>query len=270
MIAFPNAKINLGLRILRKRGDGYHDIQTYMVPVSMCDALEIVPSNEGFAYTGSGILVDGSEDSNLCVKAYRLYEKYYKVNTVKIHLHKIIPMGAGLGGGSSNGAFTLTLLRKLNNLKLCNAELEGMAALLGSDCPFFILNRPQLIEQTGVPTHKYLHIPQYHVVIVVPDIHINTAWAYSIIKPSGVNIPDQEMLLNKEDNWPELLYNDFEEPVFSHFPVLSEIKKELYDAGAFYASMTGSGSAIYGLFKNKPEVTGRFNDHFVWVGKTLC
>lgn len=270
MISFPNAKINLGLRILRKRRDGYHDIQSYMVPVSLCDALEIVPSNDGFSFSASGISVDCPDDLNLSVKAYQLFKQYYNINPVKIHLHKVIPAGAGLGGGSSNGAFTLSLLRRMFEMKLCNAELEGMAALLGSDCPFFIANKTQLIEGTGVPTHKYLQIPQYEVVIVVPDIHISTSWAYRIIKPSGIAIADQDMLLNNEESWPELLFNDFEEPVFSKYPVISKIKQQLYAAGAFYASMSGSGSAVYGLFKNKPEITGLFNDHFVWVGKTIC
>lgn len=270
MIVFPNAKLNLGLKILRKRSDSYHDIQSYMLPVSLSDILEIVPSTDGFSFSMSGLPVEGEENNNLCNKAYRLVEQYYQIPAVKIHLHKMIPAGAGLGGGSADGAFTLTLLRKLFAMKLCNAELEGMAALLGSDCPFFIANRPQLVEGIGLPSHKYIHLPQYYVAIVVPDIHISTPWAYSIVTPSQQSIPTMEQLSENEDSWPELLTNDFEEPIINHYPVIAEMKQQLYSAGAFYASMSGSGSAVYGLFKNKPEVIGLFDNHFVWVGKTVC
>lgn len=270
MIVFPNAKINLGLRILRKRTDGYHDLQSYMLPVNLCDALEIVPSLDTFGYSSSGLPIAGDEEDNLVVKAVRLMESYYEIPPVKIHLHKIIPSGSGLGGGSSNGAFALSLLRRLYAMKLCNAELEGLAAVLGCDCPFFVVNKAQLIEGTGHPTHKFIHLPEYHIVIVVPNLSVSTTWAYSIVTPSGIAIPPPEEVIETHELWKELMVNDFEAPVFAHYPQLARIKQTLYEAGAFYASMSGSGSAIYGLFKNKPEVNGLFEDYFVWKGKTSC
>jgi len=268
MIVFPNAKINLGLRILNKRSDGYHNIQSYMIPVNLCDALEIVPSPDEFSFSSSGLPFSGPDEDNLCVKAFRLVEKNYHISPVRIHLHKIIPIGSGLGGGSSDAAFALTLLRRLFDLKLCNNELEMMASMLGSDCPFFIVNKPRLIEDTGKPTQKFLHLPTYHIVIVIPDVQVSTAWAYGIVKPNNEPLPAMEALINHEDNWPELLINDFEGPVFKHYPVLAEIKETLYRSGAFYASMSGSGSAVFGLFRELPDVTGLFPACFVWQGTT--
>ncbi len=267
MIVFPNAKINLGLRILEKRPDGYHNIQSYMIPVTFSDALELVPSDV-FEFSSTGLDIHVTDNDNICVKAFRLMERTYGVKPVKMHLHKIIPPGSGLGGGSSDGAFTLIILRKLFNLKLCNNELEIMAAMLGSDCPFFIVNKPQLVEHTGKPTHKFLRLPQYHIVIVIPPFSISTARAYSMVKPSGTELPDASRLLKNEANWPELLVNDFEEPLFNQHPELPAIKNKLYQAGAFYASMSGSGSAIYGLFHKEPDVAGLFEDSFVWSGLT--
>lgn len=267
MIVFPNAKINLGLRILGKRPDGYHNIQSYMIPVGLSDALELVPSDD-FEFSSTGLEVNVAIEDNICVKAFRLMESTYNVKPVKMHLHKIIPAGSGLGGGSSNGAFTLTILRKLYNLKLCNNELEIMAAMLGSDCPFFIANKPQMVEHTGRPTHKFLRLPQYHIVIVIPPFPISTAHAYSLVKPSGKELPESSTLLKNESNWPELLVNDFEEPLFNLHPELHAIKNKLYQAGAFYASMSGSGSAIYGLFHNEPDLEGLFVGCFVWNGLT--
>lgn len=269
MIVFPNAKINLGLRVRRKRKDTYHDIQSYMLPVNLCDALEIVPSDDDFTFTVTGLPLAVDEEDNLCVKAVRIMKEYYDIRPVKIHLHKIIPSASGLGGGSSDGAFALSLIRKLFSMKLCNAELEGMAAVLGCDSSFFIVNKAQLIEKTGHPTHKFLHLPEYHIVIVVPYYGISTTWAYSNIIPSGVNLPAPDELTDTELNWKNMLINDFEEVVFRHYPDLEVIKQKLYDTGAFYASMSGTGSAVYGLFTFRPNVNGLFNGYFVWAGKTI-
>ncbi len=238
-----------------------------MIPVGLSDALELVPSDD-FEYCSTGLDVDVAESDNICVKAFRLMESTYGVKPVKMHLHKIIPAGSGLGGGSSNGAFTLTILRKLYNLKLCNNELEIMAAMLGSDCPFFIANKPQMVQHTGRPTHKFLRLPQYHIVIVIPPFPISTANAYSLVKPSGKELPDASRLLKNESNWSELLVNDFEEPLFSLHPELPAIKNKLYQAGAFYASMSGSGSAVYGLFHKEPDIAELFDGYFTWVGLT--
>lgn len=268
MIVFPNAKINLGLRILNKRSDGYHNIQSYIIPVNLCDALEIVPSPDEFSFSSSGLPIEGPVEDNLCVKAFRMMEKNYHINPVRIHLHKIIPIGSGLGGGSSDAAFALVLLRRIFNLKLCNNELEMMASMLGSDCPFFIINKPQLIEETGKPTQKFIHLPSYHILIVIPEVPISTAWAYSIVKPLNEPLLAVEALINREHKWPELLINDFEGPVFKHYPKLAEIKETLYNSGAFFASMSGSGSAIFGLFRELPDISGLFPDCFVWSGTT--
>ncbi len=268
MIVFPNAKINLGLRIIDKRPDGYHNIDSYMIPVDFCDALEIVPSDNGFEFSSSGITIDGSSDDNLVVKAFNKMASAYNLKPVKIHLHKVIPAGAGLGGGSSDAAFTISLLRKLFDLKICNSELENVSEVLGCDCPFFITNKPQKIEGKGFATKQFLRLPEYQVVIIVPDLEISTAWAYSVAKPSNKSLPDPDQILNREDQWRDLLVNDFEEVIFNYHPQLAGIKNELYKAGAFYASMSGSGSAIYGLFKQPPQIPNKLSEFFVWQGMT--
>ncbi len=268
MIVFPNAKINLGLRILNKRSDGYHNIQSYMIPVNLCDALEIVPSADDFSFHASGVPVDGPDEQNLCVRAYRLMQANYNTGNVKMHLHKIIPAGSGLGGGSSDAASVLTLLRRMFDIKICNNELEMMASTLGNDCPFFIVNKPQLIEDKGRPTQKFMHLPSYHIVIVIPDFSISTSWAYSKVQPTNQMLPDADALTGNEEHWTELLVNDFEKPLFGYYPQLLEIKVTLYNKGAFYASMSGSGSAIFGLFREMPDVNGLFPGYFVWTGNT--
>lgn len=268
MIVFPNAKINLGLRVLNKRPDGYHNIESYMVPVNLCDALEIVPSNDGFEYSSSGIAIDVAEDKNIVIAAFHKMQSEYDIKPVKIHLHKVIPPGTGLGGGSSDGAYTFSLLRRLYDLKICNNELEELSSLIGSDCPFFIINKPLKVEGKGMPTRQFLRIPQYYVVIIIPNLNISTAWAYSIVKPSNIKLPQPEEILNHEDQWKDLLFNDFEEVIFKNHPVLAQIKQALYKAGAFYASMSGSGCSIYGLFKQEPQIQGLFENHFIWTGQT--
>ncbi len=266
MIVFPNAKINVGLRILNKRTDGYHNIQSYMIPVNLCDALEIVPSAGDFSFSTSGLTVDCPVERNLCVRAYRLMQESYNIGPVKMHLHKIIPTGSGLGGGSSDAAYVLTLLRRIFDLKVCNNELEMMASMLGNDCPFFIVNKPRMIEDKGKPTQKFIHPASYPIVIVIPDFSISTAWAYSVAQPTNKLLPNTEVLLHNEERWPDLLVNDFEQPLFGRYPQLASIKEALYKAGAFYASMSGSGSAMYGLFREMPDVTGLFPHYFVWKG----
>jgi 4-diphosphocytidyl-2-C-methyl-D-erythritol kinase len=270
MIVFPNAKINLGLRVIRKREDGYHDLESYMVPIGLTDVLEIVPSEEGFSFSSTGLTIEGPEDQNLCVKAFKLLQRTYGIADVKIHLHKIIPMGSGLGGGSSDGAFTLSLLRKLFNLKFCNAELETLAAMLGSDCPFFIVNKPQLVTGKGMPTHKFIRMPNFHLVVIIPPVAVSTSWAYSQMKPTGVPIPEPHEIIEREDRWTEFLINDFEGPIFKQYPVLAEVKQKLYDNGAFYASMSGSGSAVYGLFKEPVDCRREFEGMFYWQGTSGC
>ncbi len=253
MIVFPNGKINIGLRVIEKRSDGYHNIESIMVPVAFCDILEIVPSSDNFTFYSSGIEIDSTCNKNLSLQAYELMKRNYPIHEVKIHLHKLIPPGSGLGGGSSDASFTLILLRRLFGLKFCNNELEDLAMMLGSDCPFFVANKPQLIEGTGIATHRFIQFPPFRVVIVLPDIAVSTAWAYNKVKPSGQRLPEPKKIINNYNEWPKLIFNDFEEPVFSEYPVLADIKEKLYENGAFYAAMSGSGSSIFGLFEEKPD-----------------
>lgn len=267
MITFPNAKINLGLRVLRKRPDGFHDIETIFYPIGLTDALEIVPSDDGklsFALSGMA-LTDGGGD-NLCVRAFRLMQQRYNLPEVKIFLHKTIPAGAGLGGGSSDAAFTLKLVRRLFGLKVSDDELKGMAAALGSDCPFFIENIPSFASGRGeVMQELPLTLKGKHLLLVKPDVAISTPWAYGAITPSGESLPAVNLLFAGSASWNHLLKNDFEAVVMEKYPVVKEIRDKMTEAGAFYAAMSGSGSSVFGLFDEKPTL-GRhdFEGMFVW------
>lgn len=268
MIVFPNAKINAGLRVINRRPDGYHEIETMMIPVRLADALEVTPSADGqFGFTTSGTAIDGPTDANLCVKAFRLMQLHYGLPEVKIHLHKVIPAGAGLGGGSSDAAFTLKLLNRIFSLKVCNNDLRKIAEELGSDCSFFIENRPCLATGKGellTPVHSDLN--GFHVLIVKPGVSVSTAWAYSHVKPSGRHLPEAADFPSDPAQWQALLLNDFEEPVFETWPEIAAIKNQMLKLGAVYASMSGSGSAVFGLFKSKPDYKGLFEGNFVWEG----
>ena len=269
MIVFPNAKINIGLRVTSRREDGFHNIETLIVPVGMADALEVTPSPDGrFGFTVSGLSPDCDPESNLCVKAFRMMQKRYDIPVVKIYLHKVIPTGAGLGGGSADAAFTLKVLNRLFSLKLCNQELSAMAGELGSDCPFFIENKPSLATGRGEVLHPVgLDLSRLFVVIVKPGFSVATQWAYANIKPSGLSLPSVENLPLNPAAWNGLLVNDFETVVTRNWPQIQEIKQELSLAGAVYTAMSGSGSAVYGLFEMKPDISGLFNGMFVWQGK---
>jgi len=267
MLDFPNAKINLGLYITEKRPDGFHNLQSCFYPVRWCDALEVLPSQQE-AFGMSGLPVPGDPNANLCVKAYRLLQQDYNLPPVHMHLHKVIPMGAGLGGGSADAAFALRLLNQLFELNLSHEALEAYARKLGSDCAFFIQNKPVIATERGdVFTPTDLDLSGYTCVVVYPGIHITTAEAYGSIKPKQPTC-SMEMLLKQEVNvWREVLKNDFEEALFPKYPELAALKQKLYDAGAVYASMTGSGSAIYGLFKGEASADLVFPAHYlVWEG----
>lgn len=268
MIVFPNAKINAGLRVIKRRPDGYHDIETMMIPVTLADALEVTPSADGqFGFTSSGIAIDGATDANLCVKAFRLMQMRFGLPEVKIHLHKVIPIGAGLGGGSSDAAFTLKLLNRIFSLKLCNNDLREVAQELGSDCSFFIENRPCLATGKGeLLTPVNADLNGFHVLIVKPGVSVSTTWAYSQVKPSGCHLPEAADFPSDPLQWQALLSNDFEEPVFETWPEIDAIKNQMLKLGAVYATMSGSGSAVYGLFRNKPDINGLFKGNFMWEG----
>ncbi|MET6997362.1 4-(cytidine 5'-diphospho)-2-C-methyl-D-erythritol kinase [Chitinophaga defluvii] len=253
MIVFPNCKINLGLHITRKRADGFHDLETIFYPLPVTDALEVI-SPGTLQFSRSGIAVPGNDNDNLCLKAYRLLQQDYPtLPPVNIHLHKNIPIGAGLGGGSADAAFMLQLLNNKFQLSIPDEQLITYAAILGSDCPFFIRNTPCYATGRGeLLTPITLDLGKYSFLLIHPGIHVNTGWAFSQITPRQ---PEQALLSSIQQPvtaWKNLIYNDFEEVVAAAHPVLADIKSSMYANGALYAAMSGSGSAMVGIFpKNK-------------------
>jgi len=268
MVVFPNAKINLGLSVINKRDNGFHDIETVFYPVPLCDAFEmIVAPDDKFSFSFSGIGIPGEVESNLCWKAWKMLEHDYRLPPVKMHLRKVIPMGSGLGGGSADGAFAVRLINRVFALGLSVETMEQYARRLGSDCAFFIRNAPSFATGKGdrlLPVE--VDLSGYFLVIVKPQVHVNTREAYGGIVPEvpGVSVKDVVRLPVKA--WRKNLRNDFEKTVFEKHPVLSEIKEKLYSMGALYASMTGSGSALLGLFKKKVEFKNAFSGCFYWSG----
>ena len=248
MIVYPNAKINLGLNVLRKREDGYHDISSIFYPVKECvDILEIIKSEE-FEFTNSGIEIPDGE--NLCEKAWKLLDTDFGIGNVKIHLHKQIPIGAGLGGGSADASFTLKYLTELFDLNLNNKELEKYALRLGADCPFFIDNTPKLVEGIGEKmTSIDLDLSNYEIRLVNPDIHISTKESYSGIVPKTPVLSVEKIIELPIIEWKGKLKNDFEESIFEKHLQLEGIKDELYKQGSIYSSMSGSGSIVFGIFE---------------------
>lgn len=267
MLSFPNCKINLGLRILRRRGDGFHDLETVFHPIPVKDVLELIRS-EKLSFISTSTPIPGDPQANLCIKAWQLLKKDLpQLRPVQIHLHKHIPIGAGLGGGSSDGAFTLIMLNKEFNLGLDQQQLLSYAAQLGSDCPFFIINKTCLAGSRGEQLSPVeLDLSSYAIALVNPGIHVSTAWAFAQCTPSADNTPVATVIRQPVSTWKDHLVNDFEKPIFQAHPELEKIKEKLYAAGAVYAAMTGSGSAVYGLFpKNAglpmPEAS-LFPDYF--------
>ncbi|HLK27384.1 MAG TPA: 4-(cytidine 5'-diphospho)-2-C-methyl-D-erythritol kinase [Puia sp.] len=258
MVSFPNCKINLGLHITEKRADGYHNLETIFYPINLKDVIEIIHSKK-FEFNISGLKVDGNESDNLCSKAYHLLKKDFpSLPDIKIWLHKHIPMGAGLGGGSADGAFTLKLINDRFHLNLSSNQLIGYASQLGSDCPFFILNKPSFATGRGEILELInLDLSDYSFVLIYPGIHISTNWAFSQIKPHSSTKNLKEIIQLPTELWKQELKNDFEEPVLKKYAELNSIKEKLYEAGALYVSMTGSGSAFYGIFKknNVPAIS---------------
>ena len=248
MIVYPNAKINLGLNVLSKKEDGYHDISSVFYPVKECvDILEIIKS-ERFEFTRSGIEI--SDGENLCEKAWKLLDNDFGIGNVKIHLHKQIPIGAGLGGGSADASFTLKYLTELFDLNLNNKELEKYALRLGADCPFFIDNTPKLVEGIGEKmTSIDLDLSNYEIRLVNPDIHISTKEAYSGIVPKTPVLSVEKIIELPIIEWKGKLKNDFEESIFEKHQQLEGIKDELYKQGSIYSSMSGSGSIVFGIFE---------------------
>jgi 4-diphosphocytidyl-2-C-methyl-D-erythritol kinase len=268
-IAFPNAKINLGLFVCRKRPeDGYHILQTLFYPIDWRDALEILPEGEPghCRMVQTGIAIGGDPEQNLCVKAYRRLQKLVPdLPGVAIHLEKRVPFGAGLGGGSSDGAYTLLLLRNMFRLNLTDEQLEHEAAAMGADCAFFCrcrflpneqehVNAAQYCEGVGSEMEPYpISLKGHWLVVVKPPFGVSTKEAYSNVHPAWPETSLYELLRQPAETWRDCVRNDFEDSVFPHHPELADIKQALYDHGAVYASMSGSGSALFGLFSRKPE-----------------
>lgn len=259
MVLFPNCKINLGLNITRKRADGYHDLETVFYPVALKDALEIIAADET-NFQLAGLPVSGNKDENLCIKAYKLLKKRFPgLPSVNIYLYKAIPLGAGLGGGSADGAFMLSMLNKSFQLNLSEQQLLEYALQLGSDCPFFIINKPCFATGRGENLSPVkVDLSAYKIVLVKPGIHVSTKEAFSNLSPAVPKKSIQEIIAQPVHTWKEELMNDFEKNVFEQFPAIKEIKNSLYNAGAIYASMTGSGSTVFGIFKEKTVVNFSF------------
>ncbi len=267
MLTFPNAKINLGLRITDKRPDGFHTLQSCFYPVGWTDALEVIPAT-AFSFSSSGLPIPGDVSANLCVRAYTLLRTDYALPPVQMHLHKLVPIGAGLGGGSADAAFALKLLNERFSLGLSVAQLEAYARQLGSDCAFFVQNRPMYCTEKGdVFAEIAVDLSGYYVQLVYPNLAISTAEAYAGIHPRRPATPLRDQLLAPIETWRGTIHNDFEDSLFRVYPLLSEIKQELYASGAVYASMSGSGSTVYGIFNTPPNRSNQFARYRVWKGK---
>jgi 4-diphosphocytidyl-2-C-methyl-D-erythritol kinase len=270
MIYFSPAKINIGLQILNKRTDGYHNIQSVMHPIGLCDILEFntLPSaDHTFLFSQSGIRFEGDQQENLCLQALELYRKETQLPPVQIHLHKQIPVGAGLGGGSSNASTTLLGLNALADNPLTVNQLKELAAILGSDCSFFLDPQTMMMEGRGeILTPLFLSMKEIYLVLLFPEIRVSTQDAYAGVNPALPPLQLKELIKEPLSRWEELIENDFEKSVFSRYPQLGSLKQELYNSGVTYASLSGSGSSLYGLFKEKPTLPEGLQKYVIWEG----
>lgn len=258
MIDFPNCKINLGLNITQKRPDGFHDIETVFYPVKWSDSIEVIEGgNQAFELQIYGLKVEGNIEENIIFKAYKLLAQEAKLPNLKVHLLKVLPMGAGLGGGSSDAAFFLKLANKQLKLNLSTEKLTEMARKLGSDCAFFIENSPVFAKGKGDEFEAIkVDLSQYHILVVYPGIHSNTKEAYEGCVPAQAPRSVKDIVTKEPiENWKALLVNDFEKSILKKYPEIEKLKHTLYQNGAVYSSLSGSGSAVFGIFKTKPEIS---------------
>lgn len=264
MVTFPNGKINLGLNIVNKRKDGYHDIETVFYPVKFEEAIEVIEKKD-IRFSLTGLAIEGDQENNLSIKAFHLLKKDFpQLPSVHLHLHKTIPMGAGLGGGSADGAFTLKLLNKKFDLHLSEKQLMDYSLQLGSDCPFFIPNKPCFAKGRGEILEMIdLDLSRYKIVIVHPCVHVSTSWAFSNISPAAPEKSIREIISQPIETWKEVLKNDFEKPVLNKYPAIKKIKDDLYNAKAIYSSMSGSGSAVYGFFEKAQPLSFSFPENYL-------
>ncbi len=271
MIFFPNAKINIGLNVVRKREDGYHELETAFFPIGIKDALEFVENQSNRVnFNSSGLVIDVPADQNIVVKAYRLLADRFNLPGIDIHLHKVIPFGAGLGGGSSDAAFMLKALNEYFELNLSAETLKSYAVKLGADCSFFIDNQPSFATGIGEKLDPIsMNLKDYYLLLVKPPFGVGTKEAYSKVIPTAPIDDLKSLLCSDVDGWMGKVKNDFEPSVFGLYPLIGEIKETMLRGGAVYASMSGSGSSVFGLFKEEPVVDKIFypNGSFFWTEK---
>jgi 4-diphosphocytidyl-2-C-methyl-D-erythritol kinase len=255
MIVFPNAKINIGINITSRRSDGYHNIETIFYPLPIYDALEALPGDE-LTFNSSGLDIPGRTEDNLCIKGYHLIKKDYDLPPVNIHLLKHIPIGAGLGGGSANAAFFIKLIDSLFSLGLTSIQMMDYARKLGADCAFFIENKPLFAFEKGDQFEPIkLDLSKYKIVLVMPPVHVSTGEAYRGARPSPVKESLYDLISEPIQEWKHFIKNDFEESVFKNHPAIRGVKADLYGAGAVYASMSGSGASVFGIFEKIPDLS---------------
>ena len=275
MVTFPNAKINLGLDVVAKRPDGYHNLETVFYPIPLEDVLEITTVKDAnapdFTFTMHNAVFEGDNNDNLVVKAYKILAADHKLPKVEMALYKNIPTGAGLGGGSADAAFALKMLNGIAGLGLSDDRLEEYAAQIGADCAFFIRNTPAYATGIGnILTPTTCNISGYTLVLVKPEIHISTKQAYSLVRPAAPETPLTEIAKLPVEQWKGLMKNDFEKSVFAAHPSMERIKEQLYEIGAVYASMSGSGSSFFGIFKEEQDIEkikAQFTGMFCWCKK---
>ncbi|WP_151089430.1 4-(cytidine 5'-diphospho)-2-C-methyl-D-erythritol kinase [Hymenobacter baengnokdamensis] len=274
MLSFPNAKLNLGLYVTARRPDGYHELETVFLPLPWTDVLEVLPAPKGQVaanLTLTGRPIPGEAATNLCLRAYELLKAdFAALPAVQLHLHKIVPIGAGLGGGSADAAFALRAIAELFGLPLTTAQLESYARRLGADCAFFMENTPRLARGKGDIFEPIdLDMRGIACVVVYPNLNISTAQAFAGIVPQAPAYPLREALAQPMSSWRATVSNDFEASLAPTFPALNNIKNLLYNTGAVYASLSGSGSAVYGLFPDRPEAPALPwpDEYLVWRGR---
>jgi len=271
MILYPNAKINLGLHVLRRTAGGFHDLETVFYPVGWSDILEVVPAGHisyRVRFTMSGLPLPGSSRHNLVRRAALLMQERYSLPSLRLHLHKQIPAGAGLGGGSSDAAFVLRALQMIFSLDEAETALLSLALSLGSDAPFFLLNRPALATGRGEKLLPFsLSLEGYYLLIIYPALHIDTGRMFRLITPGDRRPSLKEIISLPPQEWRGRLVNDFEAVAGKLYPVIPQIISRLYDNGALYASLSGSGSAVYGIFRQPPPLLTWPENYRVWQEK---
>ncbi len=270
MIYFSPSKINLGLQILKQREDGFHMLRSIMYPIGLCDIIEIsqlAGDNIPVRFTQSGIRFEADMDSNLCMKAWKLMASERALPPVAIHLHKQIPVGAGLGGGSSNASTVLKGLNHLASHAVSPDRLAELAGQLGSDCPFFLHKQAMMMEGRGeILSQTDVSIDNYYLVLLFPGIHISTSEAYGAVTPFVPLTHLKQLIEAPLDKWKKLIVNDFEKSIFANHPLLPDLKRSLYEAGATFSSMSGSGSSLYGIFETPPDLPEEIQRHVIWTG----